>query len=205
MKKLVCILTVLLCLCAFAVPCFAADADVIYTVQGEQKPDENVVVNVYVSKDSSLCATDFYVIFPESDLKFVKNSAIAGAQAASLNPLVTATQVAPGKIKVSYACSNPLEVSASICRLEFRALRTTSTPVKLEVESAATYDGEHIRALTTHVDNTRISITQQPVELSLVAIFVIILVVGIIVVIILIKKQTGKTKKPKEQKAKKKK
>jgi len=190
MKKLVCILTVLLCLFSCAVPCFAADAaDVTFTVKGEQPPKENVVINVYVSNDSSLYATDFYIIYAESDLKFIKKSVTAGEAASLLNPMITATEVAPGKVKISYASSNPIDISGSICRLEFRALRDTSAPVKLEIESAATYDGKHIRSLTTNVENTRISITKQPVDIALVAVFVAVLVVGIIVLIVVIKKK----------------
>lgn len=99
MKKLACILTVVLCLFSFAVPCFAAD--VIYTVKGKQEPKENVVVDICISKDSSLYATDFYINYAEADLKFIENSVIAGEATLSLNPLITATHVEPGKIKIS--------------------------------------------------------------------------------------------------------
>lgn len=192
MKKLVCILTVLLCIFTFSVPCFAEDADVIFSVRGEQKPKENVDVNICVSKDSSLYATDFYINYAEVDLEFVEKSVAAGAASYSLNPLITATRVAPGRIKISYACSKPVEESGSICMLEFRALKTTSAPVKLEIESAATYDGKNIRSLTTKVENARISITEQPVDISLVAVFAAVLVVGGIVLIILLKKKKGR-------------
>ena len=193
MKKLVCILTVLLCLCAFSLPCFAADeADVIFTVKAEQKQDENVVVTVVASENSSLYTTEFCITYAVSDLEIIENSIMPGGAVKDLNPIVTLNRVAEDKIKISYTATEPFNDEGAICRFECRALKSTSSPLFIDVEHAETFDGEHIRSLTAQGKGTRVSITEQPVKLSLVAVFVIIMVVGIIVVFILIKKQKSK-------------
>ncbi len=204
MKKLVCILTVLLCLCACAVPCFAENADVVFTLKAEQKPEENVAVNIFASKDSSLYTTEFYITYDKGSLEFVEDSAVPGEAVASLNPIVTAIEVVPGKIKVSYTSTKPFDQSGAICRVEFRALRTAEVPLSIEIEHAETFDGEHIRSLTTIGDGTRVSITEQPAEVSLVAIIVAVaLVVGVIVAAVIVIKKKKNSKIAKKKKGKK--
>ncbi len=187
MKKLVCILTALLLLCVYTIPCLAAD--VVFTVKAEQELKENVVVTVYASKDSALYTTEFYLSYAPADLRFVENSIKAGQAVANLNSYVSATKVSDGKIKISYTATKPLDEAGAVCQLEFRALRSTSAPIFIEIEHAETFDGEHIIALEAEGEGTRAPVTEQPVELPLVAIFVAVMVVGIIVLIVLIKKK----------------
>lgn len=190
MKKLICILTALLILCAAAVPCFAEEtADIILTVKAEQEPKENVVVYVYASKDSALYTTEFYLTYASADLEFIENSIRPGDAVDGLNPIVTATEVAEGKLKISYTGTEPLDEAGAICKLEFRAERSTSAPIFIEIEHAETFDGEHIRALTAKGEGTRANVTEQPVQLPYAAIFAAVLLIGIVVVFILIRKK----------------
>lgn len=190
MKKLICILSALLILCVCAIPCFAEEtADIILTVKAEQEPEENVVVYVYASKDSALYTTEFYLTYAPADLKFIANSVMPGDAVKGLNPIVTATEVAQGKLKLSYTVTDPLDESGAICKLEFRAERSTSAPIFIEIEHAETFDGEHIRSLTAKGQGTRANVTEQPVQLPYAAIFAAVLLIGIVVVFILIRKK----------------
>ena len=190
MKKLICILFALLILCLCAIPCFAEEsADIILTVKAEQKPKENVVVYVYASKDSALYTTEFYLTYAQADLEFIANSAIPGDAVKELNPIVTATEIAEGKLKISYTGTEPLDEAGAICKLEFRAERSTSAPLFIEIEHAETFDGKNIRALTAKGEGTRANVTEQPVQLPYAAIFAAVLLIGIVVVFVLIRKK----------------
>ncbi len=190
MKKLICILFALHILCLCAIPCFAEEsADIILTVKAEQEPEENVVVYVYASKDSALYTTEFYLTYAQADLEFIANSAIPGDAVKELNPIVTATEVAEGKLKISYTGTEPLDEAGAICKLEFRAERSTSAPLFIEIEHAETFDGKNIRALTAKGEGTRANVTEQPVQLPYAAIFAAVLLIGIVVVFVLIRKK----------------
>lgn len=160
MKKLVCILTAMLCLSTCFVPCFAA-ADVGFTLRASQQPDENVKLSVYISKDSSLYTTEFFITYDENTLEYVEAGSKAGEITAELNPYFSATKVSDGKVKVSYTSAKPLDSAGELCLLEFRAQNDSKVDFGIEIDHAETFDGKHIRSLTAQTTPTNISVIKQ--------------------------------------------
>ncbi len=148
MKKLICIFTALLCITAGAIPCLASP-DVIFTVSASQEKGRNIVVDIKVSKDSSLYTTEFYILFDPTDVAFVRDSEKGGDIVAGLKPYITATEVEAGKIKVSYTSTKSLDTAGVLCQLEFRSKTDSFVRFDIEVEHAESFDGKEIYALTT--------------------------------------------------------
>lgn len=160
MKKLICVLTAVLCCAACFVPCFAA-IDVYFTLQAFQQPGENVKLSVNISKDSALYTTEFFITYDENTLEFIENKSDTGTITAELNPYFSATKVSDGKIKVSYTSAKPLDSAGELCSLEFRAKSNTYTEFKADIDHAETFDGEHIRSLSVQTSPTSINIVKQ--------------------------------------------
>ena len=160
MKKLVCIATVIFCLAACFVPCYAAHT-VIFTLKAEQQPEENVKLSVTISKDSSLYTSEFFINYDENTLDFIESKAKAGEITAELQPYFSATKVSDSKIKVSYTSSKPLDIGGTLCELEFRAKKDIYTGFIIEIDHAETFDGEHIRSLDVECVGTGVEVTEQ--------------------------------------------
>ncbi len=192
MKKLVCIATVILCLATCFVTCFAA-TDVCFTLKAFQQPDENVKLSVNISKDSALYTTEFFITYDENTLEFIEADAKAGKIAAELNAYFSATKVSDGRIKVSYTSSKALDSAGELCTLEFRTKKDSYINFDIEVDHAETFDGEHIRSLSTQTSQTSISVAKQ-FYLGTGAVIAIIgaICAAVIAVVIIVKNKKSK-------------
>ncbi len=192
MKKLICVLTAILCLATCFVPCFAA-TDVYFTLQAFQQPGENVKLSVNISKDSALYTTEFFITYDENTLEFIESKSDTGAITAELNPYFSATKVSDGKVKVSYTSAKPLDSAGELCSLEFRAKNNTYAEFKADIDHAETFDGEHIRSLSVQSSDTSLTVTKQPsVSIGAAAAVIAAFFAVVVAVIIIIKKKKSK-------------
>lgn len=191
MKKIICLFTAFVCLCAFTVPCLAA-TDVIFTLKAEQQHNKNVIANIYISKDSSLYTTEFNITFDPNELEFIEKSIAAGDAIKELDPYISANQVAPGQVKISYTCTEPIDKSGELCRIELRAKTNTQAKIDIEIDHAETFDGDHIRSLSAQAEGTVINITKQANFPFAAVIIGIVAVAAVAAVIVTIKKRKHK-------------
>lgn len=188
MKKLICIITVLLCITASTLPCLASP-DVIFTVSAFQEKGNNITVDINVSKDSALYTTEFYILFDHNVVSFVRGSEKGGDIVAGLKPYITATEVEDGKIKVSYTSTKPLNTAGVLCRLEFRSKTDSFVRFDIEVEHAESFDGKEIYSLTAEGVYGSVSAQKQtPAGVTVVAVAVSVAAVVAVTVLIAKKK-----------------
>ncbi len=193
MKKLICIATALLCLLASAIPCYAS-ADIIFTVSANQPKLQNITVDINVSKDSALYTTEFYIFYSAHDVEFIEGSEKGGDIVKELDPYITATMVEPGKIKVSYTSTKPLDSAGVLCSLKFRAKTTGFVNFNIEVEHAESFDGEEIYTLSTISENTSITTKKQASAGLIVAIVTGCVAIAAAVTYVALNKKTNKKK-----------
>lgn len=193
MKKLICIATALLCLLASTFPCYAS-ADVIFTVKADQPKMQNITVDINVSKDSALYTTEFYVIYSAHDVEFISGSEKGGDIVDELDPYITANETEPGKIKVSYTSTKPLNSAGVLCSLKFRAKTTGFVYFNIEVDHAESFDGEEIYSLTTMAQNAGITTEKQASPVTVAVIVAAVVAAGVVVAVVVLKKKKKKSK-----------
>lgn len=191
MKKLVCIITVLLCLGTCFMSCLAAP-DLYFTLRAEQQPKENVKLNVNISKDAALYTTEFYINYNTDEVKFLESKSAVGENAAELNPVFSATEISKGRIKVSYTATSPLDDAGALCVLEFRAKADTIAYFNMEAEHAETFDGEHIRSLSMHCTATSTQVQKQAHISTGAVVAVIAAAAAAVIAVVIIKKKKSK-------------
>ncbi|MBQ5823800.1 MAG: hypothetical protein IIW48_03220 [Clostridia bacterium] len=201
MKKLICIIMALLCLPASVIPC-CASSDVIFTVFATQEEGENITVDINVSKDSALYTTEFYILYNANDVKFAEGSEKGGDIVKELDPYITATEIEPGKVKVSYTSTKPLDSAGLLCRLEFRAKTTGYVHFNIEVDHAESFDGEEIYALTTQSSPGSVSAKKQASPVIIAAIAAGGIAVVAAATLLIVKKQSSKKATDKKKKSK---
>lgn len=155
--------SLILCLNASAIQ------NVNFHLSVSQQEKENAVISVNISESSELYTTEFYIGFDSDKLEFVNGSENAGAACAGLSPYITANEIEPGRIKVSYTCTQPLVSSGELISLGFEVREDSLNKFTLEIEHAETFDGKDISELSFSADGCEAELTKtaKPLQTAL--------------------------------------
>ena len=181
-KKSAFIFLTFVLLCVFSFNCFAAGSFDM-SLSAAQREGENLSVTVNVSEGSALYTTEFYVLYNADELEFEADSGTWGEATKELSPYITVVEAEKGKLKASYTATKSLDGGGALLSFEFKAKKDTVTDLKLEVEHAETFDGEHIRSLEVTAKGTQVQVEKQSDVLPVVLACVGVAVVAVAVVV----------------------
>ncbi len=174
MRKLLCILTVLLLLAASVLPACAVDFScAVPTVKGGKKTE----LSLNVEDSSNLYTAEFVLTYDPDSYRFTGKYA-PGSACEGLSPYLEVAENETGRIRIVYTATEPLTAGGALCTLGFRANRRAEQGVfDLTVEHAETFDGKRIRTLPASASGTRGLI--EPVGNVLLAIGLVLAVIGV--------------------------